>query len=57
MVPFKGKNKRMARGDGPYKAVQKVGEIAYKIELLEDGHISVIFNVEHLTPYIEYEDE
>ena len=34
------KNKLMARGDGPYKVVQKVGENAYKIELLGDMQTS-----------------
>jgi len=32
----RSKNKLVARGDGPYKVVQKVGENAHKIELPED---------------------
>jgi len=55
-VPLK-KNKLMARGDGPYKIVQKVGDNACKIELLSDMNISAIFNVKDLTPYIEDEDK
>jgi len=35
--------------------VQKVGENAYKIELIGDMNISTKFNVGDLTPYIEYE--
>jgi len=55
--PLRMKNKLMARGDGPYKVVPKVGENAYEIELLGDMQISTTFNVRNLTPYIEEEDE
>ena len=42
----------MARGDSPYKVVQKVGGNAYKIELLGDMQVSTTFNVIDLTPYL-----
>jgi len=47
----------MAKGDGPYKVVQKVGENTYKIELPGDMQISPTFNVRDLTPYIEDDEE
>ena len=43
----------MARGDGPYKVVQKVGENAHKIELPKDTQIYVTFNIGDLTSYLE----
>jgi len=42
--PSRRKNKYMARADGPYKVVQKVGENAYKIELRGDIQVSATFN-------------
>ena len=51
--PLRKKNKLMARGDGPYKVVQKVGENAYKLELPGDMHIFAAFSVGDLTPYLE----
>jgi len=47
----------MARGDDPYKIVQKVGDNAYKIEVSSDIKISTTFTIENLTPYIEDKDE
>jgi len=32
-------------GDGPYKVVQKLGEITHKIELLNNMNIFATFNV------------
>jgi len=49
----KRKNKIMARGNGPYKVVQKVRENAFKIKLPKDMHISATCNVGDLTPYLE----
>jgi len=40
----------MARRDGPYIIVQRVGDKAYKIEFLGDINISATFNVRYLTP-------
>ena len=37
--------------------VQKVGENAYKIELLGDMQISATYNVGDLTPYLEDNEE
>jgi len=53
--PSSRKSKLMARGDGPYKIVSKVGDNGYKVELPGDMNISVTFNVGDLTPYIEHE--
>ena len=53
----KGKNKPMARENGPYKIVQRVGDNAYKIELPGDINISATFNIRDFTPYIEDEGE
>ena len=47
----------MARGDGLYKIIQRVGNNVYKAELPGDKIISATFNVRDLTPYIEDEDE
>ena len=55
--PSRRKSKLIAREDGPYKIVQKVGDKAYKIELLGDMNISTTFNVRDLTPYIEDDKE
>jgi len=38
--PSRRKNKLIARGNGPHKVVQKVGENGYKIELARDMQIS-----------------
>jgi len=55
--PSRRKRKLMARGDDPYKIVQRVGDNAYKVELLGDMNFSATFNVGDVTPYIEDEDE
>ena len=47
----------MAKGDGPLKIVQNVGDNAYKIEVLGDVNIFVTLNVGDLMRYIENEDE
>jgi len=47
----------MARGDGPYKLVQKVGENAYKIEHSGDMQVSAAFNVGDISPYLEDYEE
>jgi len=56
-LPSSKKNKLMARGGGLHKVVKKVGENAYKIQLLGDTQISTIFNVRDLTPYLKYDEE
>ena len=45
----------MARGDGPFKVLARVGANAYKLELPGDMAISVSFNVGNLSPYAEDE--
>ena len=47
----------MARGNDPHKIVQKVGDNAYKIELLDEMNIFATFNVGDLTPYTKDKDE
>ena len=47
----------MARGDSPYNVVQKVGENAYKMELLGDKQISITINDEDLTPNLENDEK
>jgi len=39
-----------AKGDDPYKMVQKVGDNNYKGVLMGDMHMSTTFNVRDLTP-------
>ena len=43
----------MARGDGPYKVLERIGDNAYKLELPGDTKISATFNVGDLSPYLE----
>jgi len=47
----------MAKGDGPYKIVQKFRDNAYKIKLLGEMNISATFNIRDLTPYTKDKDE
>ncbi|PKI44976.1 hypothetical protein CRG98_034615 [Punica granatum] len=44
------------RADGPFRILKRVGENAYKVELLGDYGVSATFNVSDLLPYAE-EDE
>jgi len=45
----------MARGDGPFKVLARVGANAYKLELLGGMAISATFNVGDLSSYIQDE--
>ena len=45
----------MARGDGPFKVLVRVGANAYKLELPWDMAISATFSVGDLSPHIEDE--
>jgi len=47
----------MAKGDGPYKVVQKMRENENKIELLRDMQVSATFNVGDITLYLRYDKE
>ncbi|GJU94206.1 zinc finger, CCHC-type containing protein [Tanacetum coccineum] len=47
------KNKLMPRVEGPFKMLERFGYSAYKVELLGDVSISIMFNVGDLTPYLE----
>lgn len=45
------KSKLAPRGDGPFKVLDKVGDNAYKIDLLCEYNVSAIFNVSDLSPF------
>ena len=45
----------MAKGDGPFKVLAKVGANAYKLEPPGDMAILATFNVGDLSPYVEDE--
>ena len=58
----KGAKKLKPRFYGPYKVIQKVGEVAYEIELLEEIKIHNVFHVsslkktlgQHIAPSTEF---
>lgn len=39
--------------DGPFKVLQRIGENAYKIDLLDGYGVSTTFNITDLSPYHE----
>ena len=43
----------MARSDGPFEILEKVGSNAYKLQLPGDMAVSATFNVGDLSPYVE----
>jgi len=51
--PSKRKNKLMARRDGPFKIIERVGDNSYKLQLLGDMAVSATFNIGDLGPYVE----
>jgi len=51
--PSRRKNKLMARSDGPFEIIEKVGNNAYKLQLPGDMAVSATFNVSDLSPYVE----
>ena len=53
--PSKRSSKLMPRADGPFRVLQQIGKNAYKMELLGDYRVLATFNVTHLSPY--YEDQ
>jgi len=40
----------MTRGEGPFKVLERIRDIACKLELLDDINVSVVFNVDDLAP-------
>lgn len=44
------------RGDGPFKVIKRIGDNAYKIELLDRYGVSDTFNIVDLSPYINEEN-
>jgi len=53
--PTRRKGKLMARGDGPFRVLAKVGANVYKLELPRDVAVSVTFSVGDLSPCVEDE--
>ena len=47
------KNKLLARSDGPFEVIEKVGSNAYKLQLPEDMVVSATFNIGDSSPYVE----
>jgi len=43
----------MARGNRPFKVIDRIGRNAYKLQLLGDMAILATFNVGDLSPYVE----
>jgi len=43
----------MVRGDGPFKVLKRVGDNAYKLQLLGDMAVSSMFNISYLSPDVE----
>ena len=43
----------MARSDGPFEIIEKVGSNAYKLQLPGDMAVSTTFNIGNLSPYVE----
>jgi len=51
--PSQRKNKLMARSDGPFEILVKVGSNAYKLQLPGDMAVSAMFNIGDLSHYVE----
>jgi hypothetical protein len=47
----------MPRADGPFNALEKINESAYKINLPTDFGVSPTINIVDLKPYLGQEDE
>ena len=43
----------MARSDGPFEVLEKVGSNAYKLQLPGEMAVSATFNIGDLSPYVE----
>ena len=43
----------MARSDGPFEIIERVGNNAYKLQLPGDMAVSATFNVGDMSPYME----
>ena len=43
----------MARSDGPFEVLEKVGSNAYKLQLPADMAVSATFNIGDLSPYMD----
>jgi len=47
------KNKLMARSNGPFEVLERVGNNAYKLQLPRDMAVSATFNIGDLSPHVE----
>jgi len=43
----------MARSDGSFEKIEKVGNSAYTLQLPGDMAVSATFNIGNLSPYVE----
>ena len=43
----------MERSDGPFEVIERIGDNAYKLQLLGDMGVSATFYVGDLSPYVE----
>ena len=55
--PSKRFSKLKPRVDGPFKVLQRIGENAYKIELLGGYGVLATFKVFDLSPYYEAQED
>ena len=50
--PEERKSKLSPRGTGPFRALEKINDNAYTLELLGEFKISPVFNVSDLSPFL-----
>ncbi|KAI4343331.1 hypothetical protein MLD38_027853 [Melastoma candidum] len=55
--PDKRKNKLMPRAEGPFQVIERINDIAYKLDLPGDYGVSATFNVQDLMPFVEDDDD
>ena len=54
--PAQRKSKLAPRGDGPFQALERINDNAYKIDLPGEYSVSATFNVADLSPFDAGED-
>jgi hypothetical protein len=55
--PALRKSKLMPRADGLFKVLERINDIAYKLDLPVDFRVSPTFNIADLKPYLGEDDE